>query len=110
MTLSVSSANNPLLIILPVSSSKRFVRVPTVPMILFTTPCILGKAELRAAFRRRSEEPFGDLGGNNIDVLDLADEGEVINSSGRISENVLGGGLVDTSTDKFRVASNELIY
>jgi len=75
-------------------------------MRLFTTPCILGKVELRAALRRRSEEPFGDLGGNAIDVLDLAEEGEVINSAGRISENVLGGGLVDTSTDKLRVESN----
>jgi hypothetical protein len=74
-------------------------------MAFCTTPCIFGRVLLRTTLRRRSEDLSweSERGGS---VFDFAEEGQVISSAGRISENVLGGGLVDKSTDKFRVVSN----
>jgi hypothetical protein len=74
-------------------------------MTFCTTPCIFGSAVLRTTRRRRPPElsrEWGEGGGEGEEDM----EGEVINVEGRISENDLGAGPVDSSTDRFLVVSN----
>lgn len=87
------------------------VRVTERRMTLWTTPCILGKVLLRTTRRMRSpvlslEWGEAGLGDSGLEI-ERQWVGDAISSGGRMSENVLGGGLLEafTSIERFRALS-----